>query len=100
MIYTARDIKDRVAIGDNKYYLTEANDGTGRILLTPAPDSVLEAGTDINKELLQSMEDRIVRLMNRVFNEITDNPFTMRFTSIDGYIGDGVWNAAHARIEC
>ena len=98
MIYTSRDIKDRIAIGDNKFYMEQLSDG--RIMLTPAPDSVIEAGTDINKELLQIMEDRIVMLMNRVFNDITANPFIIRFTSIDGLTGNGVWNATHKRIEC
>ena len=98
MVYTSRDIKDRVALGDNKYYMEQLGDG--RIMLTPAPDSVIEVGTDINKELLQIMEDRIVMLMNRVFNDITANPFIIRFTSLDGLTGNGVWNATHKRIEC
>ena len=98
MIYVSREIKDRIAIGDNKYYMTTLEDG--RIMLTPAPDVVVENGTDINKELLQIMEDRIVMLMNRVFNDLTANPFIMRFTSIEGYTGNGVWNASHSRIEC
>lgn len=98
MIYTSRDIKDRIAIGDNKYYMEQLSDG--RIMLTPAPDTVIEAGTDINKELLQIMEDRIVMLMNRVFNDITANPFIIRFTSVDGLTGNGVWNVTHKRIEC
>ena len=98
MVYTSRDIKDRIAIGDNKYYMEQLSDG--RIMLTPAPDSVVEEGTDINKELLQIMEDRIVMLMNRVFNDITANPFIIRFTSLDGLTGNGVWNATHKRIEC
>ena len=98
MIYTSRDIKDRIAFGDNKYYMEQLSDG--RIMLTPAPDSVIEEGTDINKELLQIMEDRIVMLMNRVFNDITANPFIIRFTSVDGLTGNGVWNATHKRIEC
>ena len=98
MVYTSRDIKDRIAIGDNKYYMEQLSDG--RIMLIPAPDSVVEEGTDINKELLQIMEDRIVMLMNRVFNDITANPFIIRFTSLDGLTGNGVWNATHKRIEC
>lgn len=98
MIYVSREIKDRIAIGDNKYYMTTLEDG--RIMLTPAPDVVVENGTDINKELLQIMEDRIVMLMNRVFNDLTGNPFIMRFTSVGEYTGNGVWNASHSRIEC
>lgn len=98
MIYTSREIKDRIAIGDNKYYMTTLDDG--RIMLTPAPDVVVENGTDINKELLQLMEDRIVLLMNRVFSNITGNPFIMKFTSLDGLEVNGVWNETAARIEC
>ena len=37
-----------------------------------------ERRTDINKELLQLMEDRIVLLMNRVFNGLTANPFIIQ----------------------
>lgn len=98
MIYTSRDIKDRIAIGDNKYYMTTLDDG--RIMLTPAPDVVVENGTDINKELLQLMEDRITLLMNRVFSTITANPFIMRFNSLDELDVEGVWNEEIGRIEC
>ena len=98
MIYTSREIKDRIALGDNKYIMEQLDDG--RIMLTPAPDTVIEEGTDINKELLQSMEDRITILMNRVFNKLTTNPFHMKFATIDGYTGNGVWNETAKRIEC
>lgn len=98
MVYKSRDIKDRIAIGDNKYYMTQLADG--RIMLTPAPDSVVEVGTDINKELLQLMEDRIVLLMNRVFNDVTGNPFIIKFTSLDGLTVQGVWNESASRLEC
>lgn len=98
MIYTSRDIKDRIAIGDNKYYMEQLSDG--RVMLTPAPDTVIEVGTDINRELLQIMEDRITLLMNRVFSNITGNPFIMRFTSLEGLDVEGVWNESLGRIEC
>ena len=98
MIYVSRDIKDRVAIGDNKYYMTQLEDG--RVMLTPAPDTVVEIGTDINKELLQLMEDRIVLLMNRVFNKLTANPFIISFKTVDGVTGNGIWNESAKRIEC
>ena len=98
MIYTSRNIKDRVAIGDNKYYMEQLSDG--RIMLTPAPDSVIEIGTDINRELLQLMEDRITLLMNRVFTDITKNPFIMTFTSLEGLKVEGIWNETASRIEC
>jgi len=98
MIYTSREIKDRVAFGDNKYFMEQLSDG--RIMLTPAPDSVVEVGTDVNKELLQLMEDRIVLLMNRVFNDLTANPFIVRFVTFDGLTGNGVWNESAKRLEC
>ena len=98
MVYTSRDIKDRIALGDNKYYMTQLEDG--RIMLTPAPDSVVEIGTDINRELLQLMEDRICLLMNRVFTDITANPFIISFTTLEGLSVRGVWNESANRLEC
>ena len=53
MPYTAPDIKDRIALGDNKYATQTLPDN--RTMLTPAPDSVAEPGTDINKALLQPL---------------------------------------------
>ena len=98
MIYTSREIKDRVAIGDNKYYMEQLSDG--RVMLTPAPDTVIEPGTDINRELLQMMEDRIVLLMNTLFLGVSANPFMMRFKSLEGLTVTGVWNESASRIEC
>ena len=98
MVYTSRDIKDRVALGDNKYIMTDLGDG--RIMLTPAPDSVVEIGTDINRELLQLMEDRIIMLMNRVFGDLVSNPFVVTFTSLEGLTVSGVWNESAGRLEC
>lgn len=98
MIYVSRNIKDRVAIGDNKYYMEQLSDG--RVMLTPAPDQVIEEGTDVNKELLQLMEDRIIFLMNRVLSTIAANPFIVRFNSLDEVNVEGVWNEAASRIEC
>ena len=99
MVYTSRDIKDRVALGDNKFYMEKLPDG--RVMLTPAPDTVVEVGTDINKELLQLMEDRIVLLLNRVFTDITANPFIITFSSLEGVgVSSGIWNQAASRIEC
>lgn len=50
-----RTIKDRLAVGDNKYLVEQLADG--RIKLTPAPDEVSEDGTAINADLLQPLED-------------------------------------------
>lgn len=98
MIYTSREIKDRVAIGDNKYYMEQLGDG--RVMLTPAPDTVIESGTDINRELLQTMEDRIVLLMNTMFLGVSSNPFIIRFNSLSGLTVHGVWNESAGRLEC
>ena len=98
MVYTSRNIKDRVALGDNKYYMEQLSDG--RIMLTPAPDRIVEEGTDVNKELLQLMEDRITMLMNRLFGEIVENPFVIALNSLDGLTVDGIWNPSAGRLEC
>jgi hypothetical protein len=98
MAYISRDIKDRIAIGDDCFYMEQLGDG--RVRLIPAPDTVVEAGTDINKALLQLMEDRIVWLMNSIFNNISANPFTMDFNSLDGLTVTGVWNESLRPIEC
>ena len=98
MAYTARTIKDRVAVGDDCFYMEHLADG--RVRLIPAPDSVSEPGTDINKSLLQLIEDRVVMLMNRVLDDITANPFNITFSSLNGLDVTGVWNSSQARIEC
>lgn len=97
-IYTSREFKDRVAIGDNKYIMETLSDG--RVLLTPSPDTIIEDGTPLNREWLQIMEDRIVLLMNRVFNGITMNPFIINFKKADEFTGNGVWNESAGRMEC
>ena len=98
MAYISREIKDRIAIGDDCFYMEQLGDG--RVRLTPAPDTVVEQGTDINRALLQLMEDRIVWLMNSIFNNISANPFTINFNSLDGLTVEGVWNESMSRIEC
>ena len=97
-MYIARNITDRIAIGDDCFYMEQLGDG--RVKLTPAPDVVIEPGTDINRALLQLMEDRIVWLMNSLFHNISANPFTINFNSLDGLIVEGVWNESMSRIEC
>lgn len=98
MAYVSREIFDRVAIGDDKFTITPLDDG--RYLLTPAPDEVTEVGTPVNRELLQLIEDRVVWLMNRVYSEITTNPFNISFDTLDGLSVTGVWNESQSRIEC
>lgn len=106
MAYYSRTIKDRVAVGDDCFYMEHLPDG--RIKLIPAPDNVSEPGTDINRELLQLIEDRVVLIMNRLFDDIITNPFNITFSSLDGVVVTdtvgvevtGVWNAEAGRLEC
>jgi hypothetical protein len=49
---------------------------------------------------LQLMEDRIVWLMNSIFNDISANPFSIEFNTLDGLTVTGVWNESMRRIEC
>jgi hypothetical protein len=55
MAYTPREIKDRVAVGDDIFQVEDL--GNNRIRLIPAPTHVSEPGTPINKALLQPIED-------------------------------------------
>ncbi len=50
-----RTIKDRIAVGDDIFTVTDL--GGGKIKLVPAPQEVAEAGTDVNAALLQPLED-------------------------------------------
>lgn len=98
MAFIARDIKDRIAVGDDCFYIEPVGDGRYRLI--PAPDTVEEVGTNINRELLQLIEDRVVDLMNRVFDNFTSNPFMMSFDDLSGLTVTGVWNKSLGRIEC
>lgn len=98
MAYTSREILDRIAVGDDCFLIEELDDG--RIRLVPSPDSVLEVGTSINRELLQLIEDRVVWLMNRLYDDISANPFNITFEDLSGVTVTGVWNETDSRIEC
>jgi hypothetical protein len=62
MAYTPREIKDRVAVGDDIFIVEDL--GNNRIKLIPAPTHVSEPGTPINKALLQPMEDHMGDVAN------------------------------------
>lgn len=55
-VYIAPEIKDRVAVGDDLYQITDSG---GKKKLTPSPTEVAEPGTEINKALLQPMADAL-----------------------------------------
>lgn len=99
MAYVSRNIKDRIAIGDN-YFIIKDSNGTNsrRCIIEPSPEEVIEGGTDINKALLQLIEDRVVFLMNRFVDDITSNPFSFTLDTLDGIDAEGVWN--NGKIGC
>ncbi len=57
MAYTIPIIKDRVASGDDLYNIIDQPDGKKK--LVPAPNSVTEVGTPINRALLRQMAQGI-----------------------------------------
>lgn len=97
MLYS-RDIKDRIAENDNYFVMEQLADG--RIKLNPSPTTVTEVGTDINKSLLQPIEDRVVWLMNKIYDDFSSNPFYISFDTISDLSVEGVWNESLSRIEC
>jgi len=66
MAYVARNITDRIALGDDKFTMETLPDG--RIQLIPVPDEIIEQGTDVNRALLQPIENNVVWLINRVIS--------------------------------
>ena len=82
MTYTPREIKDRVAVGDDIFIVEDL--GNNRIRLIPAPTHVSEAGTPVNKALLQPIEDYLATGVVPVERTITAG---------SGLIGGGSLNA-------
>ena len=76
MVYTPREIKDRVAVGDDIFIVEDL--GNNRIRLIPAPTHVSEQGTPVNKALLQPIEDELGRLST-----------TSTYTLLDYFINSG-----------
>ncbi len=62
MAYIPREIKDRVAVGDDIFIVEDLGDN--RVRLIPAPTHVLEVGTPVNKALLQPMENHMGDVAN------------------------------------
>ena len=76
MTYIPREIKDRVAVGDDIFQVEDLGDN--RIRLIPAPTHVSEPGTPINKTLLQPIEDELGRLSS-----------TTPYAQLDHFINSG-----------
>jgi len=69
MAYTPREIKDRVAVGDDIFQVEDL--GNNQIRLIPAPTHVSEPGTPVNKALLQPIEDYLATGVVPVERKIT-----------------------------
>jgi hypothetical protein len=76
MVYIPREIKDRIAVGDDIFIVEDL--GNNRIRLIPAPTQVLEPGTPVNKALLQPIEDELGRLSS-----------TNTYMQLDDFINSG-----------
>lgn len=55
------------------------------------------SGVDTNTQLIA---DRAALLEAVLFNDISTNPFLVRFDNLNGVTATGVWNKTLQRIEC
>ncbi len=73
MAYVIPEIKDRVASGDDLYYIIDREDGKKQ--LVPAPNHITENGTPINRALLRQMAQGIKNnetLVNQTANSMSE----------------------------
>ena len=70
MAFIKRIIKDRNVVGGQRYTMMTLGDG--RVEIVPSPDSVIEAGTQVNSDLLQRYEDFLEELQSHL--DDTSNP--------------------------
>jgi hypothetical protein len=71
MAFTARVISDRVVVGDDIFIMEDL--GGGKVRLTPAPNSVSNVGTAINKALLQPIDNELASLGTAAKKNVGDN---------------------------
>lgn len=82
MSYEAVDIKDRVAVGDDCFQLIKLSDG--RYRLVPAPDSITEVGTNVDRALLHPMSLELARLSESVPDPTTSDTGKAIIVGADG----------------
>jgi hypothetical protein len=103
MAYTPREIKDRVAVGDDIFIVE--NLGDNRIRLIPAPTHVSEPGTPVNKALLQAIEDELGNLSTTKVDKVSGkglstNDFTDALKNkLDGIEAGAQKNSAITKAE-
>lgn len=75
---------------DNAKYYAELAESTSNV-----------AGHNSSPQAHPDIRSMIATLWDAVFTNITGNPFTVAFTSLDGItVTAGIWNTAGARLEC
>ena len=92
MAYTAPDIKDRVAVGDDLYQIIKNDDG--RYQLIPDPDSVVEPGTPVNKALLQGMADAIEAAFTDIPDSVPDIVVNILDANSHGFLSMPITSAS------
>lgn len=92
MPYTAPNIKDRVAVGDDIYQIIKLDDG--RYQLIPDPDSVVEPGTPVNKALLQGMADAIEAAFTDIPGSVPSIVADVLNTNSNGFLSMPVTSAS------
>lgn len=65
-----------------------------------AAHNIAEAAHPNIRVTLAALDARIKMLEDFLYNDITGNPHSITFASLEGLIVTGVWNEALARLEC
>lgn len=60
----------------------------------------IKADLSSKQERIADLEEQVLWLTYRVFDDLTSNPFMMAFSDLDGLTVTGIWNEAKTRIEC
>lgn len=86
------------------------NDGLDNTYTKPETDELISGGiaahnTDENAhpDMRRQLTDnaaRIKMLEDFLYNDITGNPHSITFVTLDGLVVTGVWNEEQARLEC
>src|SRR5690606_26250111 len=98
MAYTPREVKDRVAVGDDIFIVEDL--GNNRIRLIPDPTHVSEPGTPVNKALLQPIEDALGAITQKLSGigsvEIQQGSFSIaKYDDNDGAYTYGSTTLSH-----
>ena len=86
------------------------NDGMDNVYTKPETDDLVSSAVSTHNAdeaahpyILHQLVDRTARikmLEDFLYNDITGNPHSITFVTLDGLVVTGVWNEAQARLEC